>query len=48
MSDAFAKINVPFKDKMCELLEKTIVIWLDTFHLITSHIYRIQDQYYYK
>ena len=24
------------------------IIWLDTFHFITSHIYRIQDQYYYK
>ena len=39
MSDAFAKINVPFKDNMCELLEKNIVIWWDPLHLINrAHI----------
>ena len=39
MSHAYAKINVPFKDKMCELLEKTIVIWWDPLHLINrAHI----------
>ena len=32
-------INVPFKDKMCEFLEKTIVIWWDPLHLINrAHI----------
>ena len=35
----FCKDNVPFKDKMCELLEKTIVIWWDPLHLINrAHI----------
>ena len=39
MSDAFAKINVSFKDKMCDLLEKTIVIWWDPLHLTNrAHI----------